>query len=143
MRFALALMLIASGAAAADEPQAAQQWRERHPAASVALGDWVRTDRESARHVFHWAREHPLRAQAFLKWMVDHPQLTLDDFLVSHADWPVVELLMKPRRAAFDGLVRWEAQYPAAANDLAAKPRGLAAAGFHLYRSLWDTEATP
>ncbi len=141
MGIRLALTLVISTVALAEPPAAIVQWRQSHPPASEAFAAWIDGNRESARPIFHWARAHPLRAQTFIKWLVDHPKQGLDDFMASHSEWPAVEMVMKPHRAAMEAFVRWAVEHPAAANDLAAVPHGLAALGFHVFRDRWDNEA--
>jgi hypothetical protein len=140
-RLLLVLALVFSRAALGQEVSSEiSSWDRTHPAAAATLASLIRDNPEGARRLFLWNRDHPLRAQAFVAWINGHPDQSLDDFLVSHRYWPVVDLVLKPYRPTVEAFIAWGRAHPDAAQDLASQPRGLAWVGFHVFGDLWDSQ---
>jgi hypothetical protein len=112
------------------------QWADTHPAMS-SLATWTQENPDAARQVFWWNRRHPLRAQSWLRWILDHPDQSIDEFTSAHQGWPATNLVLNPNGEALAGLAAWVRAHPAAVQDLLSEPRGFAWVGFHDLDSLW------
>jgi hypothetical protein len=133
-------------AVAAEVPASIGHWTDAHPEATFALVAWTQKSPATARRFFWWDRSHPLRAEAFLRFLIEQPQAPVEAFDSAHPDWPAVRLvLQKVDRDALDGLVAWARAHPAAVQDLLGTTRGFAWVGFHPLHALWaeTSEAPP
>lgn len=138
----LGFLLMCSPVALAQGQPSIERWGELHAGAATALSGWVKANPEAARRVFLWNRDHPMRSHAFIAWLAEQPDGTFDEFVSAHPDWPVLELVLNPNRAAVEQLIAWGHDHPEAVRDLAVEQSGFFWVGTHLFRPLWAVDPT-